>query len=89
MLTEKEKNQLKTRLRRTGGQISGIEKMLDDGRYCVDVLQQIMAARAALNQVALIILESHAKSCLIAAIKDDRGDDAIDELMDIVGKFTK
>lgn len=89
MLEEREKAALKTRLRRTGGQIAGIEKMVDEGRYCVDILQQIMAARAALNQVALIILESHTKSCVVNAIKDNRSDEAIEELMSVLSKFTK
>ncbi len=89
MLNEQEKTDIKKRLRRTGGQISGIEKMIDEGRYCVDVLQQIMAARAALNQVALIMIESHTKSCVVNAIKENRTDQAVDELMSVLSKFTK
>ncbi|HWR09667.1 metal-sensitive transcriptional regulator [Sporomusa sp.] len=89
MLNDKEKIDIKKRLRRTGGQINGIEKMIDEGRYCVDVLQQIMAARAALNQVALIMIESHTKSCVVNAIKEDRTEAAIDELMGVLSKFTK
>ncbi|EAX48196.1 protein of unknown function DUF156 [Thermosinus carboxydivorans Nor1] len=89
MLTEAEKEVLRVRLRRIGGQINGIEKMLDEGRYCVDILQQVTAARAALNKVALLILESHAKSCLVAAVQQDRANEAIDELMDFLDKFTR
>lgn len=89
MLNEREKANVKKRLRRTGGQINGIEKMIDEGRYCVDVLQQIMAARAALNQVALIMIESHTKSCVVIAIKENRTDEAVDELMGVLSKFTK
>jgi len=89
MLNEREKTDVKKRLRRTGGQISGIEKMIDEGRYCVDVLQQIMAARAALNQVALIMIESHTKSCVVNAIKENRTDEAVDELIGVLSKFTK
>ena len=63
--------------------------MLDEGRYCVDVVQQILAARAALNKVALIILESHAKSCVVTAIKENRADQSIDELMNVLKQFTK
>ena len=59
MLNEKEKKNLQQRLKKVSGQINGIDKMIDDSRYCVDILQQILAARAALNQVALLILESH------------------------------
>lgn len=89
MLNEREKNDIKKRLRKTGGQINGIEKMVDEGRYCVDVLQQISAARAALDKVALLILESHTKSCVVAAIKDNRTEDAVGELIGIISKFTK
>ncbi len=89
MLNDKEKIDIKKRLRRTSGQINGIEKMIDESRYCVEVLQQIMAARAALNQVALIMIESHTKSCVVNAIKEDRTEEAIDELMGVLSKFTK
>ncbi|SMC44516.1 metal-sensitive transcriptional regulator [Sporomusa malonica] len=89
MLDDREKTDIKKRLRRTGGQINGIEKMVDEGRYCVDILQQIMAARAALNQVALIMIESHTKSCVVNAIKENRTEEAVDELMGVLSKFTK
>lgn len=89
MLNEKEKVDIKKRLRRTSGQINGIEKMIEEGRYCVDILQQIMAARAALNQVALIMIESHTKSCVANAIKENRTEQAVDELMGVLSKFTK
>lgn len=89
MLTDKEKIDLKLRLKKVAGQINGIDKMLDDGRYCVDVVQQILAARAALNRVSLIILESHAKSCVVTAIKENRAEESIDELMDVFKQFTK
>ncbi|QDR81530.1 metal-sensitive transcriptional regulator [Sporomusa termitida] len=89
MLDDKEKIDIKKRLRRISGQINGIEKMIDESRYCVEVLQQIMAARAALNQVALIMIESHTKSCVVNAIREDRTEEAIDELMGVLSKFTK
>ncbi len=89
MLTDKEKSELKLRLKKIAGQINGIDKMLDDGRYCVDVVQQILAARAALNKVSLIIMESHAKSCMVAAIKEDRAEQSIEELMQLLKQFTK
>lgn len=89
MLNEKEKQELKLRLKKISGQINGIDKMIDDGRYCVDILQQLTAARAAMNQVSLLILESHTKSCVVNAIKEDRADDAIGELIDVVRRFSK
>ncbi|SFM19396.1 metal-sensitive transcriptional regulator [Pelosinus propionicus] len=89
MLTDKEKSELKLRLKKIAGQINGIDKMLDDGRYCVDVVQQILAARAALNKVSLIIMESHAKSCMVTAIKENRAEQSIEELMQLLKQFTK
>ena len=89
MIANKEKTELRHRLKKVAGQINGIDKMLEDGRYCVDILQQIVAARAALNKVALLIIESHAKSCIVAAVKEDRGDQSIDELMNVLKQFNK
>ena len=89
MLVDKEKSELKLRLKKISGQINGIDKMLDDGRYCVDVLQQILAARAALNKVALIIVESHTKSCVVNAIKADHADESIAELMTVLKQFNR
>ena len=89
MIVNKEKTELRHRLKKVAGQINGIDKMLDDGRYCVDILQQIVAARAALNKVALLIIESHGKSCIVAAVKEDRGDQSIDELMNVLKQFNK
>lgn len=89
MLTDKEKVELRQRIKRVAGQVNGIDKMLDEGRYCIDIIQQILAARAALNKVALIILESHAKSCVVAAIREDRAEQSIEELMDVLKQFNK
>lgn len=89
MLNEQEKNNITRRLRKVGGQINGIEKMVNDSRYCVDILQQVIAARSALSQVALIILESHTKTCVVNAIRDDHADESIEELMKVLSKFAK
>ncbi|MBP2654802.1 MAG: metal sensitive transcriptional repressor [Firmicutes bacterium] len=89
MLSDKEKSDLKLRLKKVSGQINGIDKMLDEGRYCIDIIQQILAARAALNKVALVIMESHAKSCVVKAIQDDRAEQSIDELMEVLKQFNK
>jgi DNA-binding FrmR family transcriptional regulator len=89
VLNDKEKADLRQRLKKVSGQINGIDKMLEDSRYCVDILQQILAARAALNKVALLILESHAKSCIVTAIKEDRAEQSIDEFMGVLKQFNK
>jgi len=89
MLTDHEKEKLIPRLKKITGQVNGIEKMLNDNRYCVDILQQILAARAALSSVAFIILESHAKTCVVTAIKEDRAEQSMNELLDVLKQFTK
>jgi CsoR family transcriptional regulator, copper-sensing transcriptional repressor len=62
-----EKDELLTRLRRIEGQVGGIQRMVEDERYCIDVLTQISAAQAALDKVALELLDDHAKSCVMGA----------------------
>lgn len=61
------KEQLQTRLRRIEGQVRGIERMVEDDRWCIDVLTQIAAVRAALDKVALGLLDGHARTCVMGA----------------------
>ncbi len=82
------KDQLLTRLRRIEGQIRGIEKMVDEDRYCIDVLTQISAAQAALEKVALGLLDSHARSCVLPT-EGQMQADRTDELMAAVGRLVK
>lgn len=84
----KEKEDLNKRLNRVEGQIRGIQKMISEDRYCLDVLTQIQAARAALTQIGLTVIEGHAKGCLVEAIQ--QGDVTIvDELLNALRQFTK
>lgn len=85
------KDDLIKRLRRIEGQVRGIQRMVDEDQYCVDVLVQIAAVRAALYKVGFNILENHAHGCVMKAVRSegDFGDKAIDELLDVVFKFTK
>ena len=62
-----EQDQLQTRLRRIEGQVRGIERMVEEDRYCIDVLTQISAVQAALDKVALGLLDGHAHTCVIGA----------------------
>lgn len=84
-----DKEALMRRLRRIEGQIRGVQRMLDEDRYCVDILIQIAAVRAALDKVGLALIEDHARSCVRTAFAEDRGDEAIDELMDVLAQFLK
>jgi DNA-binding FrmR family transcriptional regulator len=82
------KEQLLTRLRRIEGQVRGIQKMVDEDRYCIDVLTQISAIQAALDKVALGLLDGHARTCVIGAeaeIQEQR----TSELMAAVGRLMR
>ena len=68
---KEEIKKLQNRLNRITGQINGISKMIEENRYCSDVLTQIAAVEKALEQVGYIILEEHMKSCVIDDIKKD------------------
>lgn len=80
------KEQLLARLRRIEGQIRGLEGMVEDDRYCIDILTQMSAARAALDKVALGLLDDHVHHCLLGAADEDR-DARTDELMAAVGRL--
>jgi DNA-binding FrmR family transcriptional regulator len=82
------KDQLLKRLKRVEGQVRGVEKMVEDDRYCVDVLTQIAAAQAALDKVALGLLDDHARHCVIEAPEGVR-DERTEELMSAVGRLMR
>ena len=83
------KDQLLARLRRIEGQVRGIEKMVEDDRYCIDVLTQISAAQAALDKVALGLLDGHAHHCVIDVQDAGERDAKTDELMAAVGRLMR
>jgi DNA-binding FrmR family transcriptional regulator len=82
------KDQLLKRLRRIEGQVRGIEKMVDDDRYCIDVVTQISAVQAALDKVALGLLDDHARHCIIEGRQGD-GAEMTEELMAAVGRLMR
>jgi DNA-binding FrmR family transcriptional regulator len=83
------KDQLLARLARIEGQIRGIEGMVQEDRYCIDVLTQIAAARAALDKVALGLLDDHAQHCVIGAVTAQERDERTAELMEAVGRLMR
>lgn len=80
------KEALLKRLRRMEGQVRGIQQMVEDDRYCLDIVQQISALSAAAREVSLIVLEDHMRGCVQHAIQEDQGDAAIKELVTVLGK---
>ena len=85
--TQEEKKKLINRLARIEGQIRGIRQMVEDDAYCVDILTQSAAAKAAFSAFNRELLRRHIEGCVVRAIKNDEAD--IDELMDIIGKLMK
>lgn len=83
------KKALLSRLNRIEGQVRGVARMVEDDRYCVDVLTQLSAIKAAVDALALQLLEDHAKGCVQNAVRSGDGDAAIGELMGIVRKLAR
>jgi CsoR family transcriptional regulator, copper-sensing transcriptional repressor len=82
------KDQLSKRLARIEGQVRGIGRMVDEDRYCIDVLTQIGAVQAALDKVALGLLDEHARMCVAHSEGEERLD-RTDELMAAVGRLMR
>jgi DNA-binding FrmR family transcriptional regulator len=84
------KDQLLGRLARIEGQVRGVARMVDDDRYCIDVVTQINAARAALDKVALGLLDGHVRHCLIGGEGGPSDpDEQAEELMGAVGRMVR
>ena len=86
-MNEEQKKALQS-LKTSKGQIDGVIKMIEDGRYCVDISNQIIASQALLKKANLLILRQHIHHCVIDAVKNDTGDEKIDEIMEILAKLT-
>jgi DNA-binding FrmR family transcriptional regulator len=82
------KDQLSKRLRRIEGQVRGVEGMVEDDRYCIDILTQISAIQAALDKVALGLLDDHARHCVMGAQGDEQADKT-EELMAAVARLMR
>jgi DNA-binding FrmR family transcriptional regulator len=82
------KDQLLARLARIEGQVRGIERMVEDDRYCIDVLTQISAIQAALDKVALGLLDGHAQTCVVGA-EPAQQDERTAEMMAAVGRLLR
>jgi DNA-binding FrmR family transcriptional regulator len=84
-----DKAALLRRMNRIEGQVRGIARMVEEERYCVDVLTQIAAVRSALDAAALQLLEHHAHGCLLRAVESGEGERTVSELMQVIGKFAR
>ena len=89
MLNNESKKDVFERLKKIEGQVRGIEKMVDDKRYCIDILTQIAAVRRALDGVSMLLMKGHVETCVSNAIKADKGAPMIEELIDSVERFVR
>ncbi|WP_077302677.1 metal-sensing transcriptional repressor [Virgibacillus pantothenticus] len=87
--TKDEISAITNRLKRIEGQVRGIQKMVEEDRYCIDILVQISAINAALKKVGFSIAERHTKHCVSHALQSGQGEDAIDELMEVLKQLSK
>ena len=83
-----DKDQLLDRLARIEGQVRGISRMVDDDRYCIDILTQISAIQAALDKVALGLMDDHARHCVVDGPQDLK-DERTEELMAAVARLMR
>lgn len=80
----KDKAQLVRRLSRIEGQVRGIARMIEREEYCIDILQQTAALRAAVDAVSILILEDHVQGCVRTAAENGEADKYVDEVIDVV-----
>lgn len=82
-----DKAALVKRLNRIEGQVRGINRMVDEDRYCVDILTQVTAVKSALDALAMQLLESHASGCVKQAIESGTGEESIAELLTVIKRM--
>lgn len=88
-MVECNKEDVIQRLKKIEGQVKGIQRMIEENKYCVDVLIQIAAVRAAINKVGIKVFENHTRECLKTALETKQEEEMIEELIDVMVKFTK
>jgi DNA-binding FrmR family transcriptional regulator len=79
--------ELHDRLRRIEGQVRGLQRMVDEGQYCIDILTQVNSAVAALKAVGVGLLDGHVRHCVTESIERGDGDEKVEELMAAVARF--
>lgn len=84
-----DKDKIKNRLHRISGQVGGLERMVDDERYCIDILTQVSAVQAALDKVALALLSEHTRHCVVGAETLEDREELTDEMMGAVGRLLR
>jgi DNA-binding FrmR family transcriptional regulator len=85
----KDKQEIEARLSRIEGQVRGLRKMVDEDRYCIDVLTQVSAVQSALESVALLLLRDHTEHCVAEAIRSGEGGEKVRELSEAVERLVR
>ncbi|SDJ15641.1 metal-sensitive transcriptional regulator [Natribacillus halophilus] len=81
------KQELLNRLKRIEGQVRGVQKMIDEDKYCVDILHQISAIQSAMKKVSVGLMEDHTHHCVVNAIEKGNKEETIEELMDVMKRM--
>ena len=84
--SEEQLKTLRSRMNRIAGQVAGIQRMLDDNRYCGDILTQIAAVESALKSVGYLVLQEHMRSCVAEGVREGR-DEMLDEAVELMKKL--
>lgn len=84
-----DKRRLLMRLKRIEGQARGLAKMVEEDRYCIDIMQQIASLRAAADGVALILLRDHLEGCLRQAMDAGCAPEGVDEVIEVVRRYSR
>jgi CsoR family transcriptional regulator, copper-sensing transcriptional repressor len=83
------KEKIQNRLRRIEGQVRGLQRMVEDDKYCIDILTQIRSVQAALEQVSLSLTEDHLRHCMTQALQSGNGSEKVAEVMAVVKRYSK
>jgi DNA-binding FrmR family transcriptional regulator len=81
------RDELVARLRRIEGQVRGLQRMVEEDKYCIDILTQMNSAMAALRAVGLLLLDEHVRHCVKESIEQGAGDEKVEELLAAVARF--
>jgi DNA-binding FrmR family transcriptional regulator len=89
MMDPETRDQVQGRLKRIAGQVAGIQRMVADDRYCVDILMQVAAARAALGRVSQLVLDAHIQTCVTEAFESGDDSDRDAKIAELIRVFDK
>jgi CsoR family transcriptional regulator, copper-sensing transcriptional repressor len=89
MVAGQDKDRTLTRLRRIEGQVRGLQRMIEEDKYCIDIITQVSSVQAALEQVSLALMENHMRHCVTEAIQEGNGEAKIQEVMDVLRRYAK